>query len=57
MGIQLNTIKTGSSPLVPANTTQVVSDKAMKLTGAGARSLKLTFVTGQKEYWSWIKEE
>jgi hypothetical protein len=47
MGIQLNTIKTGSSPLVPASTTQVVSDKAMKLTGAGARSLKLTFVTGK----------
>lgn len=47
MGIQLNTVKTGSNPIVPASTTQVVSDKAMKLTGAGARSLKLTFVTGK----------
>lgn len=47
MGIQLNTVKTGSNPLVPASATQVVSDKSMKLTASGARSLKLTFVTGK----------
>lgn len=47
MGIQLNIAKTGSNPLVPASTTQVVTDRTMKLTGNGARSLKLTFITGK----------